>query len=247
MQYVPGQSLDEMVRQAGALSAQRVLSVMRQLCSALGAVHSLGIVHRDIKPSNIMAMACQHDCDSAKLIDFGLAQRAGVRGNTTIPASDSFEGSPHYAAPEASAGMADFRSDIYSIGATAYHLLAGRPVFDERQPVAAILAHAKREPISIASLRSDVRGRFDAIIMKCLQKNPNKRFQSVAELDVALQAVSREGSGTHSSPVVQLVNEAVACPASQSTHLDSSQRTLACVFPRHGRPNARPTASTIRL
>jgi serine/threonine-protein kinase len=131
-------------------------------------------------------------CDPSrvKLIDFGLAQSIREDGPGAVPIGDgAFNGSPLYAPPESYSGTIDHRSDIYSLGATAYYLLTGRPVFDECRPLAAIMAHVVREPMSVLSVCRSTDPVLNGIVMKCLQKDPQDRFQSVDELDAALAAV----------------------------------------------------------
>jgi len=162
------------------------------MCWALRAVHAQGLVHGDVKPANIVATRCDRRSDGVKLIDFGLVRpMSGQNDASESAAPSTFAGSPLYAPPETMAGAVDVRSDIYSLGATAFFLLAGRPVFDEDQPLAAILAHAGRAPASVKSVQPQVPAALDAIIMKCLAKNPVDRFQSVEELDAALTKASQ--------------------------------------------------------
>lgn len=184
MEYVAGRNLEDVVREEGPLSSRQVASVLRQMCRALAEVHARGMVHRDIKPANIIEGGCQAR-RIVTLIDFGLAQSATDVWNDE-PGEASFIGSPLYSAPEASLGAFDWRSDIYSLGATAYHLLTGRPVFDADHPLAAIVAHAEHEPISLWRVASNVSLALNAIVMKCLQKRPEDRYQSVEEFDAAL-------------------------------------------------------------
>ena len=187
MEYVPGQDLDTAVREGGPLAVSYVVEVIRAACAALEEVHAHGIVHNDIKPANLIVPANDRRGIGAKLIDFGLAQPISESDDERLGVDDgSFSGSPLYAPPEAYGGTIDYRSDIYSLGATAFHLLTGRPVFDEQRPLAAIMAHVRKNPVSIQSLRSDVPPALEAIVMRCLEKDPRLRFQSVEELDAAL-------------------------------------------------------------
>jgi eukaryotic-like serine/threonine-protein kinase len=187
MEYVPGQDLDTAVREEGPLAVGYVVEVIRAACAALEEVHAHGIVHSDIKPANLIVPANDRRGIGAKLIDFGLARPINESDDEPLEVDDrSFSGSPLYAPPESYGGTIDYRSDIYSLGATAFHLLAGRPVFDEQRPLAAIMAHVHKTPEAIQSLRSDVPAAVEAIVMRCLEKDPQLRFQSVEELDAAL-------------------------------------------------------------
>jgi serine/threonine protein kinase len=191
MEYLTGTNLDQCVNEAGPLSPRQVVDLMRQLCAALASVHETGYVHGDIKPANLMAAIADDDTAAVKLVDFGLAApMAAADADLGDTVSGGFVGSPLYAPPESTFGQRDARSDIYSLGATAYHLLVGRPVFDVGDPVRAVYAHAVEAPITISELRADVSPALNAILMKCLNKNPDERFQTVAELRTALAAVA---------------------------------------------------------
>jgi serine/threonine protein kinase len=190
MEYVAGENLDDHIRRNGPLPPGEVMIFLRWICSALHEVHAHGLVHGDVKPANIMAPGPGQNCRTFKLIDFGLVRRVwSVEGDLQKAATGLFAGSPLYASPESHLGAVDPRSDIYSLGATAYFLLTGRPVFDEVGPVAAIVAHAHGTPLSVRSIRADVHPFLDAIILKCLQKEPANRFQTVEELNAALAEV----------------------------------------------------------
>jgi serine/threonine-protein kinase len=187
MEYLAGETLEDVVRGNGPLDCRRVVEILRSLCAALAAVHAQRIVHGDIKPANVMVAACGSEDGTIKLIDFGLARSLDGSGQGQAnSAGCAFAGSPLFASPETTTGHVDYRSDVYSLGATAYYLLTGRPVFDEAGPLAAIVAHASRWPVAVNSIRTDVPALLDAIIMKCLNKDPKARFQSMGELDEAL-------------------------------------------------------------
>jgi serine/threonine-protein kinase len=190
MEFAAGENLNDKVERRGPLASHRVINVLRRVCGALGEVHARKLVHGDIKPANIMTSEFAGPDGGVKLVDFGLARSVdGQNNGLTTPPSGTFAGSPLYASPESYAGIVDGRSDIYSLGAAAFFLLTGRPVFDESRPVAAILAHAGQSPVSVTQLRPGVPPALDAIVIKCLHKNPQDRFQTVEELDVALSEV----------------------------------------------------------
>jgi serine/threonine-protein kinase len=192
MEYVDGLTLEELVDRRGPLSARTVVDVLLQICSALSAVHAQGYVHRDVKPANIIAVEHPDGSLIAKLVDFGLV--ASPEPPATDPGEtimSGFVGSPLYAPPESALGLMDARSDIYSLGATAYHLLVGRPVFDVRDPIRAVYAHAVEAPLAAEALRDDVGPLLNGIIMKCLEKHPDDRFQSMDELAAALSVVHK--------------------------------------------------------
>jgi eukaryotic-like serine/threonine-protein kinase len=191
MEFLHGTNLDETVQRCGPLSPRLVVGLLRQLCSALSYVHENGFVHGDIKPANIMTSVSRRDFSAVKLVDFGLvAPMTTESPELSDTLSGGFVGSPLYAPPESNYGQRDARSDIYSLGATAYHLLIGRPVFDVGDPIRAVFAHAVQNPVATLELRRDVSPALNEIIMKCLRKNPDERFQSAQQLAEALEAVA---------------------------------------------------------
>jgi len=184
MEFLPGMNLQEMVEEYGPLPPDRVVHLLRQVCSALREAHSAGLVHRDIKPGNIFAAERGGIYDVAKLLDFGLVK--SIR-----PASDSAKltmdglvvGSPLFAPPEVmDDAQLDARSDIYSLGATAWFLLTGQPVFPGENPLKVLLAHASQTPRPPSQLNDEIIPELDAIILKCLEKNPADRYADVSHL-----------------------------------------------------------------
>lgn len=167
MEFIHGLNMEEYVRRNGAVGKKKAVLFLRQLSDVLMYLHSQEppVIYRDLKPSNIMV----ESRESLKLIDFGTARSfKNESGSDTIAL-----GTPGYAAPEQLSGVAqtDVRTDIYSLGATMYYLLTGidigKPPFETK-------------PIHL--IRSDIDRYLEEIIVRCLQKNPESRFQSVSEL-----------------------------------------------------------------
>ena len=128
MEYLPGLTLEELVKQAGPLPPGRAIHFLRQLCAALHEAHAIGLIHRDLKPSNVMICERGRTPDVAKLLDFGLVQAtfAGEEDDR-LTQQGTVIGTPSFLSPEqAGGGVVDARSDIYSLGALAYYLLAGQ-------------------------------------------------------------------------------------------------------------------------
>ncbi len=133
MEYLDGINLEDLVRQHGAQPAGRVLAILDQVCGALAEAHGRGLVHRDIKPANIILSERGGEPDVAKVVDFGLVKPLGVEDSrSTLSATNVLTGTPLYMAPETMTAPAssDPRSDLYALGAVAYYLLSGRPVFE---------------------------------------------------------------------------------------------------------------------
>jgi serine/threonine protein kinase len=193
MEYVSGRNLQEIVNRFGPLPPQRVVHLLLQVCAALGEAHQLRLIHRDVKPANIMVTECGGGYEVAKLLDFGLAKFCNDEHDNSSQ-TPVFVGSPLYASPESSTdcGCVDARSDIYSLGATAYFLLTGRPVFQRDHALSAIAAHATATPIPPSQVHAGIPAELEALIMKCLAKNPADRFDDARQLDAALAQIDLE-------------------------------------------------------
>src|SRR5512146_406089 len=195
MPFVDGESLRaRLVR--GPLSITEVISVVRDVSKALAYAHRQGVVHRDIKPDNVLLSE-----GTAVVTDFGIAKaisaaRTGGAGATLTQIGTSI-GTPAYMAPEQAAGdpEIDHRADIYSLGAMAYELLAGRPVFADRTPQRMLAAHMSEAPQPIAELRPDAPASLAALVMQCLAKDPTARPQTASDVVRVLDTVTSSGAG----------------------------------------------------
>lgn len=189
MEYLPGVNLQEMVEETGPLPPERVIHLVRQVCAALKEAHGLGLVHRDIKPGNIFATERGGIWDVAKLLDFGLVKSTiPNRLDPKVSTDGLIIGSPLYVAPELGLGEStpDVRSDIYSLGATAFYLLTGRPIFTHDNPLKLLFAHANETVARPSSFNPDTPADLEEVILHCLAKEPGERFPDVASLDLAL-------------------------------------------------------------
>ena len=191
MEFLEGLNLDQYVKQFGRMPAGRVVYVLKQICGALHEAWCEGLVHRDIKPSNIFLSERGHMFDVAKLLDFGLvqaalSQRVGLRRvQTTI------QGSPAFMCPEQASGLVpDCRGDIYSLGAVAWFMLTGHPPFQDENPVMLVVAHATATVPDFSVTDVSVPKDLASVIMKCLEKKPEKRFENPRDLLVALEECS---------------------------------------------------------
>jgi hypothetical protein len=191
MEHLPGLSLEELVRQHGPLPPMRAVHFLRQVCGALREAHSVGLIHRDVKPGNVMVCERGGQHDVAKLLDFGmvLARDAGADGER-LTQEGVIAGTPAYMSPEQAAGRDDLdaRSDIYSVGCLAYCLLTGRPPFADRAAIGMVAAHMYESPAPLRDRRPDVPEELQAVVLRCLAKNPTERFAGAQELDSALAA-----------------------------------------------------------
>jgi tRNA A-37 threonylcarbamoyl transferase component Bud32/CheY-like chemotaxis protein len=184
MQYIEGSDLSSVLRSQGRLRPYRAIDVCRQVAAALDAAHGMGLIHRDVKPANVLI-----EGRTAFLTDFGLTKR--VEGTQTqLTKAGDVVGTIHYVAPEQiEGGRVDARTDIYSLGCLLYHCLSGELPFARDTDVAVIYAHLSEEPPRITSVRPELPGGLDAVIAKALEKAPERRFQSCADLMSAARSV----------------------------------------------------------
>lgn len=181
-------------QQGGALRRPATLHVARALLSALGTAHALGIVHRDVKPDNVFVAQMAAGTTRLKLLDFGLAGRYGDREDTLKGTSEQV-GTPAYMAPEQVLGQKpDPRTDIYAVGATLYHLLAGRPPFDPRdhKHLVEVAKEVLRTPPTPPSRwRPSLAGAVETVLLKALAKARQDRYATSAEMLEAFEAAMR--------------------------------------------------------
>ncbi|MGH9521020.1 MAG: protein kinase domain-containing protein, partial [Terriglobales bacterium] len=204
MELVEGQSLRAIIEREGSLSPPRALEITRQVASALGAAHSLGIVHRDIKPDNIVVVT-RDGKDTVKVLDFGIAKLrdpgSAETANYTATQTGMLIGTPQYISPEQASGkpgeQLDGRSDIYSLGIVLYQMLTGRLPFESDTPMGIVLQHMQTPPPSLESVRPDVKidPTTTQLLLKCLEKDPAKRFQMAQELMASIPPPGNSESG----------------------------------------------------
>lgn len=193
MEYLPGVTLEELVKRDGPLPPARAVHFLRQVCGALKEAHGRGLIHRDIKPSNVMVCERGGISDVAKLLDFGLVlPLVGQCDGERLTQDGAITGTPAYLSPEQAGGQerVDARSDIYSLGALGYFLLTGGSPFAGRSGVKMLAAHLYEEPERLSARRPDIPADLENIVLRCLAKEPQGRFCDVENLDRALAALS---------------------------------------------------------
>jgi len=193
MELLHGMSLADLVKRHGPLPAGRTIHLLRQVCQALDEAHRAGLIHRDIKPANIFAAQIGGVYDVAKLLDFGLVRQVADRSAEERMVS----GSPLFMAPEQAGGEApDARSDIYSLGTTAYYLLTGKAPFERTSILEVMLAHAREPVVPPSEIRAGIPPDLERVVIKCLAKRPADRFPSAGALEQALAACQDAQSWT---------------------------------------------------
>jgi serine/threonine-protein kinase len=192
MEYLEGKDLADVVRDEGPLPVKRAVEYMLQACEALASAHATGVVHRDVKPENVFLVQASQGMDVIKVLDFGISKVAltGSVYETKMPMVKTIMpmGSPVYMSPEQIRAKKDIdaRTDIWALGCTLYELLAGVAAFDAPSLTQITAAILETDPPSLQTLCSLVPPELEAVVWRCLQKDPNNRFQNVGELAVAL-------------------------------------------------------------
>jgi eukaryotic-like serine/threonine-protein kinase len=200
MEYLEGLDLQRLVELHGPVPAVRVVFILDQILASLGEAHRRGILHRDVKPSNIFLTERGGELDFVKVLDFGLAQELNPRVHMleSAVARESIVGTPLYMAPEVFYGRqpVDGRSDLYSLGAVAYFLLVGEPMFESRNAAQIFHDQAKTAPAAPSELGIELSPELEAALLRLLAKDPDERFHSAEALRAALQATPEWGLWT---------------------------------------------------
>ena len=192
-EYVRGQTVKQLVGRVGPLEIPRVVSLLRQITAALNKAGQEQIVHRDIKPENILLMSS----GEAKVADFGLA-RAIDPAQLDLTQVGLTMGTPLYMSPEQVEGRSlDQRSDLYSLGVTAFFMLVGRAPFEGDTPLSVAVQHLQNPPPPLNDFRPDVPAALDKIVTQLLAKKPADRYSSAAELLRDLRALQIDGADFH--------------------------------------------------
>ncbi len=178
MEYVEGQTLAELVRD-GPLPAERAARYVRDIAEAVDHAHRQGVLHRDLKPSNVLIDAD----DRPRITDFGLARRIGAAPGGSLTTTGAIVGTPAYmppeqAAPASAPGAIGPRSDVYALGAVLYELITGRPPFRGETPLDTLVQVRTMEPVRPGLLNPKVPVDLETIALKCLEKDPARRYES---------------------------------------------------------------------
>jgi serine/threonine protein kinase len=199
MELVEGTDLRKMLQLSGPLPVAQACSYIRQTALGLQHAHERGLVHRDIKPGNLFLT---EPGQIIKIVDLGVARLQKSIGDPNLGFNVTVEGTligtADYLAPEQArnASVVDIRADIYSLGCTFYHLLAGNPPWPKVPVLSKLLKHANEEPPPVESLRTETPPEIAAIIRKMMAKQPENRFQTPAEVAQALKPYCRGLSDT---------------------------------------------------
>lgn len=185
MEYVPGETLKELINREGPLPVRQAMDIATQICDALVCAHRNRIIHRDIKPHNILMTRDGR----AKVSDFGIARAAA---SATLTHSGSIVGSVHYFAPEQARGsVTDEKSDLYSLGIVMYEMLTGKVPFEGESPISVALRHVQERIASPRETVPTIPTDVERIVLQAAERDPQKRYQSAAQMLADLRRVSR--------------------------------------------------------
>lgn len=184
MEFIEGRNLEEILEQDGVFEPKLAISLMSEAAIGLSAAAENGTIHRDVKPTNLLV-----DQDgNLRIVDFGLAKSVDSESRLTV--TGAVVGTPYYLSPEQGLGKpVDERSDIYSLGATFYHLLCGETPFEAESPVSIIMCHVNEAPDLLTDRNPDVPEPLARVVMRCMAKDPERRYQDYDELLDDLAAV----------------------------------------------------------
>jgi serine/threonine-protein kinase len=192
MELLDGLDLHQIVTRFGPQPSERVVGLLRQACRSLAEAHEHGLVHRDIKPANLFVTSLGVEYDYLKVLDFGIVKDQPGQEATMLTTQGIVQGTPAFMAPELVSGeRVDGRVDLYSLACTAYWALTGQTLFQASTPGQMLLHHVQTRPHPPSEISElPIPSEFEAILMKCLEKDPGRRPASALELDSQLARVS---------------------------------------------------------
>jgi serine/threonine-protein kinase len=203
MELLRGQDLSHVLHEAGRLPVMQAVDYVLQACHAISEAHTLGIVHRDLKPSNLFLTHRSDGTPLIKVLDFGISKAMAESSRqdvASLTATSAIMGSPLYMSPEQvrNSRQVDARTDIWSLGVMLYEFLSGTPAFLADTVPGICAAIAADEPAPLGSVREDMPAELEAVVVRCLEKDAARRFQSIPELMNALRmhapVASRSGA-----------------------------------------------------
>ena len=201
MELLLGEPLSARLRREKNLGCPAAVHIALQICDAVAAAHAAGLVHRDLKPANIILVRAGDDDARVKVVDFGVAKKLG--GATKLTESGMLVGTIDYMAPEQIRGEdLDGRADVYALGAMLTIMLTGLPVFETDNVAALVHRHLSVTPAPVRERDPSLSPAIEAVVRKCLMKDPAARFQTMQELSLALVAALEGRAPAASSRVV---------------------------------------------
>jgi serine/threonine protein kinase len=230
MELVSGQRFDKLIANGEALDQGLVMKIGLEIAEALSAADEIGLTHGDIKPENILL----DDKWKAKLVDFGLARFVGQA------ADEGIWGTPYYIAPEkVRRQKVDSRSDIYSLGATLYHALTGKPPFDGKTPIEVVKARLEREPMPLHLVRTNINQAVESIVTRMLEVLPARRYPNYSSLISDLRNVVKELGADSKNYAAKAGRKTVKLLVPRKTGMHSMSAKTDADAANPGKPTAR--------
>jgi serine/threonine protein kinase len=222
MEFVEGESLRSVLNRFGGLPVRKTTDLVLQICSGLKEAHAQGIIHRDLKPENVMIDVQ----GNVKIMDFGIARsmEAGTR------LTGSMVGTPAYMAPEQVTGKpVDYRTDVYSLGLIMYEVFTGAPAFQADNAVAVALKQMRESPTPPHEIDPNIPVSIERAILKCIEKEAPRRFQSVGELESVLRGSVTQNTAAANLADISFNRRAQGAAASQAPHSLSVRKKTSVV------------------
>lgn len=219
MEYLNGSSLSEVIQTTGSIPIRRAIPILLQITKALSVAHSQGIIHRDLKPENIVLIDKPDRKDFVKILDFGISKMLDTSDRAEkLTAMGMIVGTPEYMSPEQAAGMSvDKRTDIYSLGVIMYEMMTGRLPFLADNAIRILMMHQTEKPVSPREINPAIHIGMEQIILKCMEKKPEDRFQDMTEITQALVQLLSSISKPQEVKKTIAFNPQVITPSQSST------------------------------
>ncbi len=213
MEFIDGRSLAAVCEEEGPFPSERTIHVARQITSALAEAHRNDIVHRDLKAENILLSDRPDSPDFVKVVDFGIAKILSGVEDGNLTATGAVFGTPHYLSPEQASGKkVDNRSDIYALGVILFYMCTGRLPFEGESGMGLLVQHIKEPPPRPQSINPSIPHALEEVILRCMEKSPDDRYQTARELDTALEE-AEEQIQSSSVPTLRRFSGEVPRPA----------------------------------
>jgi len=262
MEYVDGVTLEQVCEADAPLEALRAVRIARQIAEGLASAHEAGVVHRDLKPANVLIVPRKgKDDDAIKILDFGIAKVLGAGLESKITRTGTVFGTPHYIAPEQASGQdTDHRADLYALGVVLYRMCTAQVPFDASRGIQVLLAHMNQVATAPRLLNPALPEAVEDIILRAMEKDRNRRYQSAGEMAAALAAIERELRspspsqqtqvgmlGQPVAPVRRIATPAPAAPAQQQPAVIVAGLRHDTPAPRVSAPQAQVSAPQARV
>jgi eukaryotic-like serine/threonine-protein kinase len=242
MELLEGEAMDARLRRIGRFAPVDAVRLIAQVAISLGAAHAKGVIHRDLKPENIFIVGdpAVTGGERTKILDFGIAKLAGNETSGLKTRTGMVMGTPVYMSPEQCRGAStiDARSDIYTLGCVMFTMVCGRPPFESDATGDLIIMHVRDAPPAPSSLVPGLPPELDAFLARCLEKDPNRRFQTTAELVQGLSVLETALFGgtyrQHPTPAPPDAHTRIATPG--PTTLSSANGATPTAAPARRSP-----------